>query len=383
MRLCIICSEYPPGPHGGIGTRYRLLGRHLVAEGHEVRVIGAYPKSYPAPDRESDDGVEVWRLREAPGRFGWIPAWRRLYRTVRGWVRVGEVDLVEAPDSRGWFACWPRQPVPLVLRSSGSNTYFAHETGQRPNRLTHWMEADSYRRADAWIAQTRHSAALTQRLYGLPPPDLIVPNVVDPPTEVPAFETRTSSDVVFSGTLTAKKGVEPLIQAWPGVVERIPEATLTLYGKDTERPEGGSMRDHLIAQLPAHVRPSVLFPGHVSRSVLFEALARARVGVFPSYTETFGNVAVESMAWGCPTIYTTRSVGPDVIADEQEGLLIDPDRPPDLTRAMLRVLQDDALAKRLGAAGRAHVLRDYTAAAVLPPTLDLYERLTRQPPRGR
>ncbi|MEM6325915.1 MAG: glycosyltransferase family 4 protein [Bacteroidota bacterium] len=375
MRLCILCSEYPPGPHGGIGTRYRILGRHLAAAGHEVRVIGAYPRDYPAPDYEEDQGVRVWRLRAGGGRVGWIPAWRRLYRQVHAWTEAGEVDLVEAPDSRGWFALWPRQPVPLVLRSSGSNVYFARELGRRPNRLTAWMEADSYRRADAWIAQTRHSAALTREIFRLGPPDLIVPNVIDPPPEVPSFASRDPYAVVFSGTLTQKKGVEPLMAAWPKVVARVPEARLTLFGKDTVRPEGGGMREHLVGRLPEAVRGTVTFAGHVSRATLFDALARARAGVFPSYTETFGNVAVESMAWGCPTVYTTRSVGPEVVADGEEGLLVDPDHPEQIADALVRLLTDDALAARLGAAGRAHVLRDYTPEAVLPPTLDLYHRL--------
>ena len=377
MRLCVLCSEYPPGPHGGIGTRYRILGRHLAAAGHEVRVVGAYPRDYPAPDYEEDEGVRVWRLREGAGRFGWVGAWRRQYRRVRGWIERGEVDLVEAPDSRGWFALWPRQPVPLVLRSSGSNTYFAHELGRPVNRLTHWMEWDSYQRADAWIAQTPHAAALTQDLFGLDPPDLIVPNVVDPPPAVPPFEGRAPGRVVFSGTLTEKKGVVPLVDAWPDVVAAVPDATLHLYGKDTERVGGGSMRAHLAGRLPEAVRPSVVFHGHVGRGELSAALASARAAAFPSYTETFGNVAVEAMSWGCPTVYTRRSVGPDVVTDGVDGLLVDPDRPGEIAGALRRLLTDDDLARRLGGAGRDRVLRRYTAAAVLPPTLALYDRLIR------
>ena len=383
MRLCVLCSEYPPGPHGGIGTRYRILGRHLAAAGHEVRVVGAYPRGYPAPDYEEDEGVRVWRLREGAGRFGWVGAWRRLYRRVRGWIEGGEVDLVEAPDSRGWFALWPPQPVPLVVRSSGSNTYFARELGRPVNRLTGWMERDTYRRADAWIAQTPHAAALTRALFDLAPPDLVVPNVVDPPAAVPPFEARVPGRVVFSGTLTEKKGVVPLVDAWPEVAAAVPGATLHLYGKDTERAGGGSTRAHLVERLPEAVRPSVVFHGHVGRDALFAALASARAAAFPSYTETFGNVAVEAMSWGCPTVYTRRSVGPDVVADGVDGLLVDPDRPDEIAGALRRLLTDDGLARRLGGAGRDRVLRRYTAEAVLPPTLALYERLIREHRPGR
>jgi hypothetical protein len=49
LELCFICSEYPPGPHGGIGTMTQVLARALVARGHGVRVIGVYQRDYPGP----------------------------------------------------------------------------------------------------------------------------------------------------------------------------------------------------------------------------------------------------------------------------------------------------------------------------------------------
>src|SRR5205814_9612541 len=98
LRVCFLCNEYPPGPHGGIGTLTRTLARALVAIGHEARAVGIYPHDYPAPDIEEEGGVRVWRLRASPGRGGWLRSRARLFQTVAAWVRTGDVDLVEVPD---------------------------------------------------------------------------------------------------------------------------------------------------------------------------------------------------------------------------------------------------------------------------------------------
>jgi len=80
VRIVFVCNEYPPGPHGGIGTLTRTLARGLAAAGHRVRAAGVYNAAYPAPDAEVDRGVEVLRLRESEGPGGWIRSRARLWR---------------------------------------------------------------------------------------------------------------------------------------------------------------------------------------------------------------------------------------------------------------------------------------------------------------
>ena len=68
MRICFICSEYPPDAHGGIGAFTQLLGRGLVQRGHEVHVIGVYTQPTVGSAWQEDEGVRVWRPRE-PGHW--------------------------------------------------------------------------------------------------------------------------------------------------------------------------------------------------------------------------------------------------------------------------------------------------------------------------
>ncbi len=345
----------------------RTIGRALVGAGHDVRVVGIYSPEYPAADSEDDEGVRVHRLRERRGRGGWVRARYELFRMVRGWARRGEIDLVEGPDSRGWFAGWPRLPVPMVQRSHGSRTYFAHEVGRVVDRMTFRLESSSYRRTTAWAAVSRHTGSVTASLFHLSSgPAAILYNPVDVPGQMPPFSARSANRVVFTGTLTPRKGILDLIDAWPAVVKAHDGAELHLFGKDTLSPEGRSMRQVLIDRLPVALRDGVFFPGHVGASELREALATARVAIFPSYSEAFALAPLEAMASGCPTISTKLSSGPEGLRPEVEGLLVDPSRPGEISDAILRIMKDDGLAARLGQAGRDRVLEAFTLAKVLP-----------------
>lgn len=378
MKICFVCPEYPPGPHGGVGTMTQVLARALVSSGHDVRVAGVYPPSYRAPDVEEDEGVRVWRLREKPMLGGWLVARHELYRMVAGWARQGEIDLVEGPDSRGWFAGWPRLPVPVVQRSNGSFTYFAHELGRAIDQTTFRLERWSYRRATAWAAVSHHTAAITARLFRLRAcPVAILHNPVDIPAKMPPFSDRSPSRVVYTGTLTAKKGIFALIDAWPAVKEECPAAELHVYGKDTRVDGGQSMQQQLVDRLQNGLRGSVSFHGHVGAAELREALSTARVGVFPSFAEAFALAPLEAMGCGCPTISTKLSSGPEGVRPEIDGLLVDPRRPGEISDAILRVLQDGSLAERLGRAGRARVLSSFTVSALLPANQTFYENIAR------
>lgn len=374
MRICFLCSEYPPGPHGGIGTFTRVLARALVGAGHPVRVVGAYPVSYPAPDREEDLGVEVHRLRVPAGRFGWLAARLAEYRVVKRWADAGEIDIVDMPDWEGPACGWPPLRVPVAVRLNGSATYFAAELGKPVRRSAYFIERASLRRADAWSAASVYIAEKTATIFGLEPSDVTtLYNPVEEPVDEPGIE-RGEAEVVFTGTLTEKKGVVSLVKAWPLVLEKIPDARLHFYGKDGSAPGIPSMRAHLVALLPETARGSVVFHGHVERTELKAALRRARAAVFPSYAESFGIAPFEAMGTACPTIYSRRGPGPELVRDGVDGLLVEPGNPEEIAGAILRLLGDDVLARRLGVAGRERVKERFSINRLLPQNLEFFAR---------
>jgi len=104
------------------------------------------------------------------------------------------------------------------------------------------------------------------------------------------------------------------------------------------------------------------------------AFESARAAVFPSYSEAFALAPMEAMAEGCPTIYTGRSSGRELIDDRENGLLVDPDQPQEIAAAIGSLLADDTLADRLGRAGRKTIEERFSPSGLLGRNIDFYSQ---------
>jgi glycosyltransferase involved in cell wall biosynthesis len=168
--------------------------------------------------------------------------------------------------------------------------------------------------------------------------------------------------------------VVSLVRAWPEVIGGWPGASLHIWGKDGQAAGGGSMRDFLASLLPAALGGSVQFHGHVPLGELLTAFQTAGMAVLPSYAEGFALTPLHAMAAGCPTIYTSRGSGPELIEDGATGLLVDPDSPGEIARGILRLLRDTDLARRLGESGRRQVEERFSWPVLLAQNEGFYNR---------
>lgn len=373
MKICFVCNEYPPSRHGGIGAFVQILGRALVRSGHSVRVIGIHDRADLPETRESDQGVDVWRLRSSGGRIAWLRARYELYQQISRWAKDGEIDLVEVPDYGGFAAGWPRLPVPVIARLHGSSTYFASEMGWQVDPVLRIAEQWSLHRTDFCCSCSKYTA---ERTISILAPRLRVDTVLHNGIEsVGADPTLVKSrcQVVFSGTLTPKKGIASLVDAWPTVQIACPEAQLHICGSDGRMMSGQATSAYIVAKLGPLLGKTVYYHGFLPRERVLDMLRTARVAVFPSFSEAFALAPIEAMARGCATIFTKLSSGPELIEDEQTGLLVDPHRPQEISDALIRVMQDDQLAARLGAQARKHIEAELCIKAIVKKNIRFYE----------
>ena len=119
-------------------------------------------------------------------------------------------------------------------------------------------------------------------------------------------EPGTRPRFLFLGHLSARKGLQQLLEAWRG----IQGGELRIMGGG----DPGPWR-----QLAGK---SVVFPGGGDRRRVLEEMERADVFVFPSLFEGFGLVILEAMAAGLPVITTENTGGPDVIGEGKEGFVV-------------------------------------------------------------
>lgn len=382
-RVGLVCCEYPPAAHGGIGSFSRDLARGLCQRGHTVFVIGAYDPSQLAdlgPAHDDDEGVRVVRLpmrgAARPTPLGFLLHRVRLTHYLRRRQRDWRLDLLEAPDWTGWLPFRaPRGPL-RVTRLHGAQVFYEVEAGRRQSRLAGWAERGSICHADAVIAVSNYVGRRTMEICRTPATAYeVIHNGVDTRFFCPEPGTRVEPGrIVYVNSLRPKKGIEQLVAAMNTVCARFPEAHLVAVGKDFPGRNGaGCYSAELSERLEPEVRKQVRFLGHRNREEVLAVLRRAEVCCFPSHAEAFGLGPVEAMAVAKPTIFMRGGPGPEIIEDGVSGLLCQPTEPADIADKLCRVLGDPELARRLGVQARARAVRCFDGAAWLERNIQFYE----------
>lgn len=194
----------------------------------------------------------------------------------------------------------------------------------------------------------------------------------------PALEHRVAElkrewgrpTILFVGRLIEYKGLPILINAMQGVPAR-----LEIVGD-------GRLRASLAAQVRhMQLEEQVHFAGEVSEPELIARLHACEFLVLPStgVNETLGLAQLEAMACGKPVVCTTLPTGvPYVTQDEVTGLHVPPGNAPALRAALLRLLTDEPLRRRLGQAARERVEARFSADAMVEETLALYREAVRK-----
>jgi starch synthase len=132
---------------------------------------------------------------------------------------------------------------------------------------------------------------------------------------------------IFVGSVTARKGVPLLLEAWKKLKPINAELWLV-----------GPIAPHLRKQIPES--SGIRIFGGVPHSEIPSILRQCDVFVFPSYFEGFGLVIPEAMACGLPVITTTATAGPDIFKSGEAGWIISPGMIDQLVNAM-----DDCLTR--------------------------------------
>lgn len=160
--------------------------------------------------------------------------------------------------------------------------------------------------------------------------------------------------IVALGRLVGYKGYDVLIRAMQNV-----DGRATIIG------EGPLLAELERLATELGVSDRVHFAGRLPRAKIKQLFHSAQVFAFPSVTEAeaFGIVQIEAMAAGLPIVNTQLATTvPSVARHDQEALTVPPGDPQALSNALNRILDDGALAERLGAAGRQRAMDEFGQA---------------------
>ncbi|NCN53227.1 glycosyltransferase [Candidatus Wolfebacteria bacterium] len=209
---------------------------------------------------------------------------------------------------------------------------------------------------------------------------IILPNGLDPSdfssrVEPGSFRkkfniAKDQHVILFLSRLDWKKGLDTLIPAFNKVAEQQPKAILVLAGGDDEgyKKEIEKLIDKY------NLKEKVIFTGMIVGDDKTGAFQDSDVFVLPSYSDTFGMVVLEAMYFGLPVVITENVGIAPAIARASAGLVIKKDI-NELAEAILKILKNPDLAKKMGEAGRQLVRKEFSWSQIAEKFIKEYDNL--------
>ena len=320
LRIACVTETYPPEVNGVAGTLARMI-QGLQERNHEIQLIR--PRQTAAQSPESTPGFHEVLMRGLPVpryptlRMG-MPSKRALvqmWSTHRpdvvhiategplGWSALNAALHLKLPVcsdfrtnfhaySRHYGIGWLHRPIMAYLRKFHNRTLC---TMVPTEALRRDLEAAGFKRlavvrrgVDTSHFDPAHRSEDLRRLWGCAPGDLVVGCV---------------------GRLAQEKNLNLLSAAFAAIRQAMPRAKLVIVGE-------GPMRAELSARWPdAH------FAGQQTGADLAAHYASMDLFLFPSLTETFGNVTPEAMASGLPAVAFDYAAAAQIIEHGRNGSL--------------------------------------------------------------
>ncbi len=408
--LRIALLSYRSKPHcGGQGVYVRHLSRELVALGHTVEVLSGppYPELDPGVALTALPGLDLYREPD-PFRVPRLREFRspldvlefllmctaafpepltfslRAWRELRG--RTERPDVVHDNQTLGYgLLLLQRAGFPVLATVHHPITVdrtvdlAAAHSLRRQVSVRRWysflrMQARVVRRLPSLLTVSQSSSGDIVRDFAVEPSRLtVVPVGVEHEVFVPPTVPRVPGRIVATASAdVALKGVVPLLEA---VAKLRTERDVELLVVGSVKKGGAVARTVVRLGLEDAVR----FVHGLTEQQLVEVFGSAHVGVVPSLYEGFSLPAVEMMSCATPLVVTSAGALPEVVGDA--ALSVAPRDAEALAVALGRVLDDDELAARLGAQGRARVVELFTWRAVAERTVAWYHaHLSQEPP---
>lgn len=298
-------------------------------------------------------------------------------------IRTEKFDILHLNESiqaalGGIASRWARSGIRIFhrhhLRIEGTHRLYS----SLATRTSHLTMAVSQAVADEALREGTRPSTVRVAYNGVPEPRSVSSG------EAPAIKRSLGTPdnhalVLMLGLLRPEKGQASLLKAVPHLLDQCSNFTIAIVGSEPERvrnpraPLGEYALE--LRSLAAQVGGSVRFVDHQTDTAPW--FAAADVVVVPSHTEAFGLVAAEAMATGRPVVCTGVGGLPEIVTDDETGLVVPNLDPQGLAAAIFRLLSQPRLRADYGKAGRARYRAHFTLNAMVRRWIEVYAESVR------
>jgi len=302
----------------------------------------------------------------------------RLRQPLRQWVSVRWIlrqitdfqpDVIHFQRGHLWFnfALPFLNRYPLVLTIHDPR----HHLGDRGSRNTpQWVMDFGHRRADRIIVHAEQIKQILVDEDGIADDRVhVIPHVAigNPPRPLDGREQPNL--ILFFGRIWEYKGLEYLIRAQPLINAKVPEARIVIAGQGEEFRRYERMmvdRDRFIV----HNR-------HIPDDERRRLFQQASVVVLPYVEATQSGVVPVAFTYEKPVVATNTGGLPEAVEHGETGLLVPPRDERALATAIIRLLKDERLRRRMGVAGKRQLYAKCSPEMVARQTAEVYREAIR------
>jgi len=349
MRIALFTDTYAPQVNGVARTLQRLL-RHCSAAGHEVALV----TPQVSPDVEDAAAMHI-QLPALPLPFyPELSLARLLDGASARRIRAFAPDVIHCATefTVGWSGAIlaAQAQVPLLTSYHTNFAQYVGAYGFAALENAAWTYLRRFHNRAALTLCPSQATLERLREAGFRGPLRIWSRGVEANRFTPARRTAEAraalapgydNILLYVGRLAPEKRVDVLLEAFAQARAHLSSTALVLVGH-------GPAADALEEQ----ASPDVIFAGYRSGDALADAYAAADAFVFPSDTETFGNVVLEAAASGLPVLTVDAGGVTETVVANETGLLVPPRDASALAAAMVELISSPELRVRLGAEGR-------------------------------
>jgi phosphatidylinositol alpha-mannosyltransferase len=347
MKIALV-SPYDFAYPGGVTNHISSLEHYLTLMGHEVKVIAPASKAVTI---FGDRFIPIGRPRPVPasGSICRVTISPRLASCVKPVLEREKFDIIHLHE--------PLMPTLCitVLRMSQTvnvGTFHAHAGTPGYNfgkPITTIFLRRWFRKLNGRIAVSKPAMEFASK--HMPGQYTVIPNGIDlehfSPNVKPIDEYCDGKvNLLFVGRLEKRKGLNYLIDAYWQAKKEVPESRLIIVGPGT------MLRRKYERHIARHGIKDIVFVGYAGHDELPRYYKTADIYCTPATRgESFGIVLLEAMAIGKPIVASNIPGYASVMQHGIEGLLVPPKDVKSLAQALVSLMTDEPLRRKMGAQG--------------------------------
>jgi glycosyltransferase involved in cell wall biosynthesis len=350
-RIAIVTETYPPEVNGVAMSLARLVAG-LHSREHELQLVRPRQRENAPSDRRlrfEEFLTGGWPIPSYPNLRMGVPSKRAL---VHLWsLRRPDVVHIATEGPLGWSALQAARHLKLPVTSDFRTNFHAYGQHYRVGWLARPIMAYLRKFHNRTACTMVPTESLRAQLSALGFERL---HVVGRGVDTRLFSPQRRSEalrkewgvaadapvMVCVGRLAPEKNLKTVLEAYAALAGVRPDAKLVFVGD-------GPMRAELQARCP-----QAILAGQRHGEDLAAHYASADLFVFPSLTETYGNVTAEAMASGLAVVAFHCAAAGQLIHSGRNGVLVPGEDSADFTRAALSLAADAAWRTALGMAAR-------------------------------